>query len=34
MNIYDDFIERTGAKKRLLNIKEVLQGFTGHLQNI
>lgn len=34
MNIYDNFIENTGAKKPVLNIKEVLQGFKGHLQSI
>lgn len=34
MNIYDNFIERTGVKKLPLNIKGVLQRFKGHLQSI
>lgn len=34
MNIYDNFIENTGAKKPILNTKDVLQSFKKHLESI
>lgn len=34
MNIYDNFIESTGAKQPNLNTKDVLEGFKSHLQSI
>lgn len=34
MNIYDNFIESTGAKQPNLNTKGVLEGFKSHLQSI